>query len=58
MNKAVKDALIKGYDKVQDIYDYVKEYLKENIQCEDHLSSLVSRKTLCKAREGVERYNT
>lgn len=40
VDKAVKDALIKGYDKAQEIFDYVKEYLKENIQCEDHLSSI------------------
>jgi len=40
LDKAVKEALIKGYNRIQDIIDYVKEYLKENIQCEDHLSSL------------------
>lgn len=40
VDKAVKDALIKGYSKVQDLKDYAKEYLKENIKCEDHLSSI------------------
>eukprot|EP00112_Aurelia_sp_Birch-Aquarium-sp1_P011690 Seg246.9 transcript_id=Seg246.9/GoldUCD/mRNA.D3Y31 product="hypothetical protein" protein_id=Seg246.9/GoldUCD/D3Y31 len=40
VDKAVKDALIKGYNKAQDLADYVKEYLKENINCEDHLSSI------------------
>ena len=42
VDKAVKDALIKGYNEIKDVYTYVKEYLKENIQCEDHLSSIVS----------------
>lgn len=39
VDQAVKDAIIKGYNRVREIYDYCVDYVKRNIQCEDFMSS-------------------
>jgi len=39
VDKAVKEAIIEGYEQLKDIYDYCVEYVKSKIQCEDFLGS-------------------
>eukprot|EP00794_Sanderia_malayensis_P004963 gene4963-5609_t len=39
VDKAVKEAIVDGYEQLRDIYDYCVDYVKSKIQCEDFLGS-------------------